>query len=141
MYHHRLSNEKPSAIFRLRGTFQGSVGSAVQDKFSSFSSADVNMQEDVTAILGLSIEPLLQIQTQLQSLPKPVVTPGIDLARDPTLLAERVVKHLFNYISSFIGGGPVNPDTAIPMSVIARWYDNFLGKVRAGGIGFLERGD
>lgn len=141
MYHYRLSNEKPSTIFRLRGTFQGSVGSVVQDKFSSFSTADVNMQQDVTAILGLSIEPLLQIQAQLQSLPSAVAAPGIDLARDPTLLAERVVKHLFNYISSFIGGGPVNPDTAIPMSVIARWYDNFLGKVRAGGIGFLERAD
>jgi hypothetical protein len=98
------------------------------------------MQQDVTAILGLSIEPLVQIQAQLQSLPKPVAAPGTDLARDPTLLAERVVKHLFNYVSSFIGG-PVNPDTAIPMSVIAKWYENFLGKVRAGGIGFLERGD
>jgi len=140
MYHHRLSNEKPSAIFRLRGTFQGSEGFGIQDRFSSFSTADVNMQQDVTAILGLSIEPLLQIRAQLDSLPKPVAAPGIDLARDPTLLAERVVKHLFNYISSFIGG-PVNPDMAIPMSVIARWYDNFLGKVRAGGIGFLERGD
>ncbi|KIM41441.1 hypothetical protein M413DRAFT_411155 [Hebeloma cylindrosporum] len=136
-----LSNEKPSAIFRLRGTFQGSVGSLVQDKFSSFSTADVNMQQDVTAILGLSIEPLLQIQAQILSLPKPLTAPGMDLARDPTLLAERVVKHLFNYISSFIGGGPVSPDTTIPMSVIARWYDNFLGKVRAGGIGFLERED
>ena len=70
---------------------------------------------NVTAILGLSIEPLLQIQAQIQPLPKAVAAHGTDLARDATLLAERVVKYLFNYISSFIGGGPVNPDTASPM--------------------------
>jgi hypothetical protein len=27
----------------------------------------------------------------------------------------------------------------IPMAVVARWYESFLAKVRAGGIGFLER--
>jgi hypothetical protein len=27
------------------------------------------------------------------------------------------------------------------MSLIAKWYDSFVGKIRAGGTGFLERGD
>jgi hypothetical protein len=98
------------------------------------------MQQDVIAILGLSIEPLAQIQTQLQSLPGPVAAPGADLTRNPTLLAERVVKHLFNYISGF-SGGALSPDMAIPMSVITKWYEIFLAKVRAGGIGFLASGD
>jgi len=136
-----LSNEKPSAIFRLRRSFEGSTGSVAQNKFSSFSTSDVSMQQDVTAILGLSIEPLAQIQAQLQSLPGPVAAPGADLTRDPTLLAERVVKHLFNYISGFSGGGALSPDMGIPMSVVAKWYENFLAKVRAGGVGFLERED
>jgi len=99
------------------------------------------MQQDVTAILGLSIEPLAQIQAQLQSLPGPVAVSGVDLTRDPTLLAERVVKHLFNYISGFSGSGALSPDMAIPMTVVAKWYENFLAKVRAGGVGFLERED
>lgn len=48
------------------------------------------------------------------------------------------MKHLFNYISGFVSGGVVAQETAVPMAVIARWYDSFLAKVRAGGVGFLE---
>ena len=66
-------------------------------------------------------------------------------AADPTLLAERIVKNLFNYVSGFgersgMGfGGTLQPEYKIEMAVIARWYEKFLGKVRNGGIGFLER--
>lgn len=112
---------------------------------TAFSSAPLSAQDaanDVTAVLGLSIEPLVQIQSQLSTLPSAVAKSGPDPARDPTLLAERIVKHLFNYVSGFAGGGGgVTPDFAVPMSIIAKWYDSFLSKVRAGGVGFLERGD
>jgi len=55
-------------------------------------------------------------------------------------MAERIVKHLFNFISGFVGGtGGVTPELAVPMSLIARWYDGFLAKVKAGGTSFLER--
>ncbi|KAF8895910.1 hypothetical protein CPB84DRAFT_1731688 [Gymnopilus junonius] len=134
-----LSNEKPSAIFRLRGTYSGETFSAAQNRFSTFSTVQTPGQQDVTAILGLSIEPLAQIQAQLQSLPSSVVS-GLDLSRDPTKLAERIVKHLFNFISGFTSG-PLSPDVAVPMGIIAKWYEMFLSKVRAGGIGFLERED
>ena len=64
-------------------------------------------------------------------------------AADATLLAERVVKHLFNYLSSFVGGNPqgMSPDVMIPLGMVARWYESFMGKVRNSGIGFLERQD
>ena len=35
--------------------------------------------------------------------------------------------------------GMITPETPVPFGIIMRWYDQFLGKVRAGGIGFLER--
>lgn len=54
------------------------------------------------------------------------------------MFAERIVKHLFNYISGFVSGGMVTPETAVPMSVIAKWYEAFMAKVKAGGVGFLE---
>jgi len=137
-----LSDEKPSAIFRLRGTFSSSSPSAAQNRFSSFSASNDSGQADVTAILGLSIEPLEQIHSQIQLLPTTLAKPDApDLTKDPTALAERIVKHLFNYISSFTGGEGVSPTMAVPMTVIAKWYENFLGKIRAGGVGFLERGD
>jgi len=84
---------------------------------------------------------LEQILTQVQSLPSALVKPGVGLTKDPTALAEKIIKHLLNYISGFTGGGGVNADVAVPMSVISRWYESFLSKVRAGGVGFLERAD
>jgi hypothetical protein len=143
---HRLSNEKPSAIFRLRGTFTPSnPNTTITAAFSTTTNGQNIFQQqqsqDVTAVLGLSIEPLSQIAAQVQSLPSSLVKPGVDLTRDPTVLAERIVKHLFNYISGFTGGGGMSPQAMIPMGVIAKWYENFLNKVKAGGMGFLERDD
>ena len=150
---HRLSNEKPSAIFRLRGTFTPSnPNTNITAAFSTTSNVQNAFQQqqsqDVTAVLGLSIEPLSQIAVQVQSLPSSLIKPGVDLTRDPTVLAERIVKHLFNYISGFTGGGGggggggmMSPQAIIPMGVIAKWYENFLNKVKAGGVGFLERDD
>lgn len=61
---------------------------------------------------------------------------------DPTVIAEKIVKHLFNYVSGFISGsgsGIVGPDSVVPMGLIAKWYESFLGKIKAGGMGFLDR--
>lgn len=61
------------------------------------------------------------------------------IVQDPTVMAERIVKHLFNYVAGFVGGsGGVTPELAVPMSLIAKWYEGFMAKVRAGGLGFLE---
>ncbi|KAJ6562483.1 hypothetical protein B0H19DRAFT_98434 [Mycena capillaripes] len=135
-----LSNEKPSAIFRLRGTFTPQqAASATHSAFSaSAMQQDTPQAADVTAILGLAIEPLEDIARQLSNVvAKPEPTTGL---RDPTVLAERVVKNLFNYVSGFMGGS-VTQDVAVPMTLIVKWYESFIGKVRNGGVGFLDRGD
>ncbi|KAJ7669212.1 hypothetical protein DFH06DRAFT_1267353 [Mycena polygramma] len=145
-----LSNDKPSAIFRLRGTaFMPQQATSAMHSALSESTPSTPMQQDdmaadsdVTAILGLAIEPLADIAAQLatsnvNAVAKPDFLPGL---RDPTLLAERVVKNLFNYVSGFTGGS-VSQDVAVPMTLIVKWYENFIGKVRNGGVGFLERDD
>lgn len=97
---------------------------------------------DVTAILGLAIEPLDQIQVQMSTLNSTLVKATPDLTKDPKILADRIVKHLFNYVSSFIGSsGTVTPDVAVPMSIVGKWYDSFMSKLKAGGVGFLERSE
>jgi len=145
-----LSNEKPSAIFRLRGTFTPN-STPSQNAFSSAVQAHPTAT-DVTAILGFSIEPLSHIQVQMASMPP--ANAGVNATAnavtitgavskqgpDATLLAEKIVKNLFNYLSGFVpGGGAVSADSVVPMSVIARWYEKFLSKVKVGGVGFLER--
>ncbi len=57
---------------------------------------------DITAILGISVEPLGEIQTQLSSLPS--VSVKSQAPPDAKALAEKIVKHLFNYLSSFVAG-------------------------------------
>ncbi|EAU84093.2 inositol metabolism protein Opi10 [Coprinopsis cinerea okayama7 len=141
-----LSNDKPSAIFRLRGTFSSAStpNSSAQNVFSQQSA--VPQGSDVTAILGLAIEPLAQIQTQIASLPASQVNAALTsnaLTKPPTvtdavILAEKVVKHLLNYLSGFTGGSP-GADVAIPMSIIVKWYESFMNKLKTGGVGFLER--
>ena len=135
---YRLSNEKPSAIFRLRGTFSSSTSYAAFDTMNAFAQTP-STSSDVTAMLGISIEPLHQIQPQIDALhssttaiAKPV------LAQNPALLAERIVRHLFNFISSY-SGSAAGSQTMVPMSLIAKWYENFTTRVKTAGTGFLER--
>jgi len=133
-----LSNEKPSAIFRLRGSYTAQQhASAAHTAFSGSMQQGAPDQPDVTAILGLAIEPLSDIVAQMATL-QTVAQPGQAAAADPTRLAERIVRHLFNYISGFTGGS-VSTDVAVPMPLIVKWYESFVGKVRNGGVGFLER--
>jgi protein Hikeshi len=95
----------------------------------------------VTAVLGISIEPLPQIMEQVNSLPSAVSKP-VPAPLDGVILAEKIVKHLFNYVSGFVSSGTaLSSESMVPMNVIARWYESFLSKVRAGGIGFLDRQD
>ena len=60
-------------------------------------------------------------------------------AVDPSHLAEQVVKHLFNFVSSFVGSGMVDENTLVPMSAIVRWYEGFKTKLKNMGPGFLDR--
>ncbi|PIL29323.1 hypothetical protein GSI_09374 [Ganoderma sinense ZZ0214-1] len=142
-----LSNEKPSAIFRLRGTYTAQS----TDTHAVFTGAASDASpSNLTAILGLSIEPLPQILQEVATLPAPSVSSpsAVSLAltranpgADAAVLAERIVQHLFNYLSSFVGGSPLSPDAMIPLGTVAKWYESFMGKVRNSGVGFLERQD
>jgi protein Hikeshi len=90
-----------------------------------------------TAVLGLSIEPLSQILPQLASLGTSTSASNTSI-RDPIVLADKIVKNMINYISSFVGGVVLTPDLVVPMKLVQQWYESFQGKLRAGGTGFLE---
>ncbi|KAH9917986.1 DUF775-domain-containing protein [Fomitopsis serialis] len=132
-----LSNDKPSAIFRLRGTFSSQSTKSALFTNGAPGTFDAATPADVTAILGIAIEPLSTIEAEMAALPNAVARPA-NAQPDATLLAERIVKHLFNYVSGFMGGGRVTPESVVPMAMIAKWYEIFVGKVRNTGIGFLD---
>jgi len=93
----------------------------------------------IDATIGISVEPMQMVQAQIATLPTSsmVVGASTNAGVDPTYLAERIVTHLFNHLSSY--GDTVGPNTMIPLGVIQRWYDSFLNKLRAGGAGFLTK--
>jgi len=133
-----LSNDKPSAIFRLRGTYTSAISASPAHAAFSNTGSQPNAAADVTATLGISIEPLDQIIAQSSGTIAVATVHASNTAVDPSVIAERVVKHLFNYVSSFIGG-VVGQDTMVPMSAIAKWYETFINKIRLRGAGFLEQ--
>jgi protein Hikeshi len=135
----RLSNEKPSAIFRLRGTF--SIASSSSNASQAFGQSQLSTEgSSATATLGISIEPLGAIATQISGMPSAGPATGPIRPADAVALAERIVKHMMNYMSGFAPPG-VRGDTAIPLALFQKWYDSFLGKIKAGGVGFLERSE
>ncbi|KAF5348926.1 hypothetical protein D9756_009736 [Leucocoprinus leucothites] len=137
----RLSNEKPSAVFRLRGTFTSTPASDhTQNAFTT--TAVHNSDAEVTAVLGISIETIEQVQIQMSTLNSALVKSAPNLTKDPSLLASRIINHLFNYVSSFVdASGTMTPNVMVPMSIITKWYESFSNKIKAGGIGFLERSE
>lgn len=148
---YRLSNEKPSAIFRLRSTFSSvSNPSSGLSTPSAFTTAASTTTDNVTAILGFAIEPLEAVAAQMAALPATTInatlggnTMNVSSAMtrqlDPGALAERIARHLLNYVSGFVPSGGMGPESMVPIGIIAKWYENFTGKLKAVGTGFLER--
>ncbi|CCM05383.1 uncharacterized protein FIBRA_07599 [Fibroporia radiculosa] len=133
-----LSGEKPSAIFRLRGTFSAQSSHTALFSDGTLGNSATGLT-DVTAILGIAIEPLQTIEAEMANLPSAVGRPASRSPQtDAMLLAERIVRHLFNYVSGFAGGAPMTPESLVPLAVVAKWYESFLTKIRNMGVGFLE---
>jgi protein Hikeshi len=134
----RLSNEKPSAIFRLR-TPQSFVYS---DSTSASFASQAQGQEDQKAFLGLSLEPmhlLLSLPTStptastISNAPSNSGAGPANSVVIATSLAPLIAQNLFSYLSSFSSSLP------IPEEIIKKWYENFVSRVSRSGVGFLER--
>ncbi|RXW21494.1 hypothetical protein EST38_g4364 [Candolleomyces aberdarensis] len=133
-----VSNEKPSAVFRVRGTFNMGEGGGAQGVFGGVNGG-MQGPEEQQALLGLAIEPLDVIQAQLPASTSTALVKPAPSVADAAVLAEKMVKHLLNYLSGFTGGA-TGGNVMVPMNMFMKWYENFIGKIRAsGGIGFLER--
>ena len=137
--HLRLSNEKPSAIFRVK----------------SISNMLMAEPSDAEAIIGIAIEPLQAVLDQVAAmgLNQGSSTSGtaLTLARqspvtsssrltDPTYLAQRIGQHLFNFLSSFAVSGAGGDSVIISMADLNSWYEKLVAKIKNGGTAFLEGG-
>ncbi|KAM7539956.1 hypothetical protein Aperf_G00000039408 [Anoplocephala perfoliata] len=101
-----LSNERPSAIFRVSGLKRtGSV---------------------VTARLGISLETQVELSGQTPALENSSTSLGV---YDGVKFAQFAAENLFNFASGYAQEVPGTSDAYVPLSVIKRWLDTIQRKL------------
>jgi len=144
-----ISNAKPSAIFRVRNAF-----AAKNTGMLALGATNTSGTGDTDAVLGISIEPLDSVLAQVASIhasgSENTAMSGTTftaLSRrsnnlsDPTYLAQRIIQHLFNFLSSFSSSSTPNGSVLIQMGDLRSWYEKLVAKIKNGGAAFLDRGD
>ncbi|TPX32055.1 hypothetical protein SmJEL517_g04769 [Synchytrium microbalum] len=158
-----ISNDKPSAIFKLGGKewFQSQVQST----------NDLMVDEvpiSITAQLGISIEPIESVFSQISTLPQLPHTSSLMSmmgssdanmmqsestalvpARDPVRMVSLIIENLYNYLTSFAVNTSQIPSatfgsteaTYIPAKALQEWYFKTNGKLKMDPSGgFLKQG-
>ena len=149
-----IANDKQSAIFRFRSGSQnngsGQVAADVNDDVMIDDLADNSASISVTGgeiVVGISIEPAGSVQAQLATLKNQastIPTTSLELVRHqpqsaavPTkVLAQRIIKNAFNFLSSFAGGSGGNE--VVPLKSFQEWWTKFEKRIELDP-GFLER--
>ena len=118
-----ISNEKPSAIFRI-------------GQKSSMTTMDLSG----VAQLGLSIEPMQSVIAQLEAAglwksPEmgALVKPGADCVQGVSV-AQRILENFYNYVTSFAMSLPSSDGNQfIPVKTLEEWYRNIQRKLKNDG--------
>jgi len=131
-----ITNEKPSAIFKISGLKQKPEGTNAFLNLSGFSSP--NMANTNSAQLGISIESVAEISNQVSSLTADPIAQGNSFNE----FVEKMLHSFYNYASSFATtagniasgsgnfGQPTLPNTEyIPATVLERWFKQFQSKL------------
>ncbi|XP_062271159.1 protein Hikeshi [Scomber scombrus] len=114
-----ITNDKPSAIFKISGLQAGEGGAHPFGSSSSFSSSSSS-----GAQVGVSVEPLQQLVQQI-----PVSGASVSTVDSFLQFTQKMLDSLFNYAASFaVTQNQISPnraETFIPSSCVLRWYENF----------------
>lgn len=157
-----IANEKQSAIFRVNGSRglsngagrpDGSTADGEVDMDAELATPTINVNGTVIpgdVTIGISIEPSSAIAAQLASAKAQSHTADSDpststtlaiMKRPPSppstkLLAQRIIKNVFNFLASFAGGQ--GGEEVVPLRSFQDWWTKFERRVE-NDPGFLER--
>ncbi|XP_036401660.1 protein Hikeshi [Megalops cyprinoides] len=113
-----ITNEKPSAIFKISG-LKGGVGG--EHPFGMMAMPQAGMS---VAQVGVSVETLDQLSQQT-----PVSSATVSSVDSFTQFTQKMLDSLYNFSSSFaVSQAQMTPNPTemfIPASSILRWYENF----------------
>jgi hypothetical protein len=117
-----VSNEKPSAVFRLTKLREGLTNN--QDStglvpYNNFAFNQIHVSH--VAQIGISIEPLTEINQQTPS--------SNQMAENFTTFTMKTAENLFNYVSSFAKIIPETNEQVVPLMSIQSWYTNYTRKL------------
>ncbi|RIA86979.1 hypothetical protein C1645_799871 [Glomus cerebriforme] len=130
-----VSNEKPSAIFRLRGAIipSSNVLSGSSPFATRLLSDSRGETTPITATLGISIEPINIVEEQISALRS---QSNATTSEHASQIAIKILKNLYNYVTSF--ASPIVPldaqkigigNSYISTKIFQDWYDGFMRKV------------
>lgn len=111
-----ITNDKPSAIFKISG-LKGGEGGA--HPFGAMASAPPSVAQ-----VGVSVEPLEQLVQQI-----PVSGAAVSAVDSFLQFTQKMLDSLYNFAASFaVTQAQMTPnptETFIPSSCVLRWYENF----------------
>lgn len=108
------------------------IGMAVPSQLSSSTLNNLH-QSNTQAIVGISVEPLSNVDGQTMAL-QPVINNNSSVlsnkSNESQEITKRILENLFDFLSGF---AHVGPDTLIPLSTLQQWYNKVLSKLQNGG--------
>jgi len=119
-----ISNEKPSAVFRLTRFKQKDLINGINGYHSAYEHSTFLFNQttiSTVAQIGISIEPLSEINQQ--------TPPSNCLAENFSIFTLKTAENIFNYASSFAKSIPGFGDQLVPLSVIQAWYTTYKKKL------------
>ncbi|ORZ39523.1 hypothetical protein BCR44DRAFT_1386889, partial [Catenaria anguillulae PL171] len=142
-----LTNDKPSAIFRLSGLRPPRA--AGEDVAMDEGSIPALNASGPPAGIGISVEPLDVIQQQLATLPlsrqsalaasgSMLATPSAPSSSNPESTSIRMLQHLYNFVTSFAtnqlppGAHPsvaITNNSWIPVKTFEQWFASVKSKL------------
>lgn len=142
-----LTNDKPSAIFKLSNTFGGNKTSG---------NNNMSSMDYTTIDIGISIEPIaaleqLLMESNTANVPKSQATTSLVPTNLPTTMvgtttidiARKVAENVFNYLMSFtrpsLGVAQLDPTIeVVPIRVLQDWYASLLKRATTDPLSFLK---
>ncbi|KAK6094291.1 hypothetical protein MT418_005361 [Batrachochytrium dendrobatidis] len=152
-----ISNEKPSAIFKLGGKKSTTISKSMDTLMDDSDSSPFSNVSTIVAKLGISIEPIDQVMAQVSTLPSGSHSLSADLDTsmavvsrgsivgsfrpgDAETIANKLLENLYNYCCSFAGNMPMGGTsmfgldwgtTFIPLKALHDWYLTTQRRIKA----------
>ncbi|XP_025085603.1 protein Hikeshi-like [Pomacea canaliculata] len=119
-----ISNQKPSAIFRIANLKSGGNSNDHQIHFGNLA-----IEQSHLAQIGISVEPLQQLSQQTP------VTSSSDTSVAPFVeFSSKMLENFFNYASSFaVRQAEMVPNPTelfVPLSTLQKWFENFQRRLQ-----------